>query len=129
LERLAGLAEHRARWPLADKAETERRCLAQVDGLICLGAPAMEVLTTTTPISPWLSWATVFALACIDGREPLGAIADHVAALAPDQREHRRLAAEAFAASQHPHAVPLARACMTMAGAEPFALELLSLRG
>ena len=129
LDRLAGLGEHRLRWPLGDKAETERRCLAQVDALVCLGSAAIGALSEAQARSPWTSWAVSFALGCLEGREALASIHQHLITLGPTQREHRRRAAEAFAASFHPHVIPLGRACLATPGCEPFALELLSLRG
>lgn len=127
LDRLTGLGDHRLSWPLADKPETERRVLTQIDALVCLGSEAFSVVEAAPATSPWSSWAIVFALACVEGRQAVASVYDHVAQLGPEQRQHRRRAAEAFAASHNPHAVPLARACLATPGAEPFGLELLSL--
>ncbi len=130
-DRLAALGEHRAHWPMARKADTERRCLAQLDAILCIGSGALSELEYWRQANPtpWASWAYVFALASLDGREALAGIAAHVAELGPEQREHRRLAAEAFAASSNPHAEPLARACLATPVGMGFAIELLSLRG
>ncbi|MEM1035019.1 MAG: hypothetical protein AAGN82_32060 [Myxococcota bacterium] len=128
-ERLAGLAEARAHGPLDDKTETERRMLAQVDGLVCLGATAVDAILAEPSMTPWDTWATVLLLSCLEGREALETIVSVVQGLGPDDQAHRRAAAEAFAASANPHDMALARACLEEEGTAPFGLELLSLRG
>ena len=130
-DRLLQLARDRDERPFAERAEGERRMFAQLDALICIGGSSLVELAAWHDEvgSPEASWVLVFALACLEGREPMEVVAERMAGAGEWTRA--RAMAEAFATSPNPHHVPLARALLRRGedGATAAALLLLSLRG
>lgn len=132
LERARILAQDRDERPLREKAALEARLLAQVDAFLCTGTAGITPLREwhAGSDSPWATWAAVFILSCIEGREPLELVRDIVEGLPHGARTSARLGAEAFAASANPQAVPVGRALLDSKNpaARGCAIELLSLR-
>ncbi|RLB63944.1 MAG: hypothetical protein DRI90_05735 [Deltaproteobacteria bacterium] len=130
-DRLLSMSRDRWQRPLRERIDSEPRMFAQIDALACIGSTSVaQLLDWHGEIgSPAAAWVVVFALGCIDGREPLEAIAQLVTTLG--SFEHGAQAADAFAASPNPHAVPLGRALLESDSelGQATAIEILSLRG
>jgi hypothetical protein len=105
---LAGLARDRALMPMVTRPATEQRILDEVDAVMCFGADAVAPLVAHAAAArdeltdAWALWGPLFALACIEGREALAALAFLVERLAPDDLDGIAVAGEALALAPHP---------------------------
>ena len=132
-DRLLSLGRDRQGRPLGERVEGERRLLCQIDALVCLGGAGLSAMAdwheerVASASGVAATWAMVFALACLEGREPLEALVERMGGLPPG---HVTAAASAFATSPNPHAVPLGRELLSTGPVgRAIAVELLSLRG
>lgn len=130
-DRLLQLTRDRRERPLAERLEGERRMFAQVDALICIGGSSVAELARWHDEvgSPDSGGVLVFVVACLEGREPVEALANRMGRA--ESWAQVRAMAEAFAASPNPHHAPLARALLARGedGSVAVALLVLALRG
>jgi hypothetical protein len=128
------LARHRAERPMHELAKNEAELLTQIDALAISGGECVRSLVLwwrDNADDPWKAWATVFALASLDGIDVLQAIAREIEVLEPDMTEYVAPIAEALLVAPHPHVPDLARDLLASESpiARAIAIDVLGRRG
>ncbi len=128
------LARHRAERPMHELAKNEAELLTQIDAFATSGGDCVRSLVLwwrDNTDDPWKAWATVFALASLDGIDVLQTVAREIALLEPDATEHIAPIAEALVVSPHPHVPDLARDLLAAESpiARAIAIDFLGRRG
>jgi hypothetical protein len=112
---LGSLARDRGFLPMVERPLFEERILAYVDSILCVESECFEPLVASGLASlergdPWASWGPIFALGCIEGREPLRAMGHIIERLPPGDFDRVGVVSEALAVAPHPDLSQLARA-------------------